>query len=68
VVSRRQRGERGPAWINLLVGIWMFISPWVLGYAVVTPALWNALIVGLLLAIVALARMSGQRSSVRPRA
>jgi hypothetical protein len=40
-------------WLNLLAGIWLFISPWVLGYSGTTTALWNALIVGALVFILA---------------
>ena len=40
-------------WLNLLAGIWLFISPWVLGYSGNVAALWNALIVGALVFILA---------------
>ena len=35
-------------WINLIAGAWVFVSPWVLGYYGRPEALWNALIVGVL--------------------
>lgn len=40
-------------WINLLSGVWLFISPWLIGFSGSTPALWNALIVGALVFIAA---------------
>ncbi|HEY7548327.1 MAG TPA: SPW repeat protein [Hyphomicrobiaceae bacterium] len=40
-------------WLNLLAGIWLFISPWVLGYSGTATPLWNALIVGALVFILA---------------
>jgi hypothetical protein len=36
-----------PAWINLVIGGWMTVSGWVLGYADVPAVLWDGLIVGL---------------------
>src|SRR5262245_47134573 len=40
-------------WLNLLAGLWLFISPWALGYSGTSTALWNALIVGALIFILA---------------
>jgi hypothetical protein len=40
-------------WLNLLAGVWLFISPWALSYSTVPSALWNALIVGALVFILA---------------
>jgi len=39
--------------INLILGIVLFVSPWVIGFAATTPAAWNAWIVGAVLALVA---------------
>lgn len=55
-----------PAWINLVVGIWTFISPWVLGYAGNGVALWNGIAVGILMIVFAAARMTGTRLPARP--
>lgn len=33
-------------WTNLILGVWLLISPWVLGYTLATALFWNALIVG----------------------
>ncbi len=32
-------------------GIWMMITPWVLGFSSISPAKWNSLIVGLVLVL-----------------
>ena len=40
-------------WANGVLGIWLVVSPWILGFAALTAALWNHVVVGLL--IVALA-------------
>ncbi|MEK7192061.1 MAG: SPW repeat protein [Patescibacteria group bacterium] len=38
-------------WLQLIIGIWVLVSPWALGYAYVTPALWNAIICGVLISL-----------------
>jgi hypothetical protein len=48
-----QRTQPWEEWVNIIAGIWLFISPWVLGYAGLPAALWNALIVGALVFILA---------------
>lgn len=40
-------------WINVAVGLWLVISPWLLGYANMTSMTWNQVIVGLLVVILA---------------
>jgi hypothetical protein len=40
-------------WLTLIVGVLLFISPWVLGFAAVTAAAWTAWIIGILLFIAA---------------
>jgi hypothetical protein len=52
------RAIHAPAGINLAIGVWMFISPWTLGYSVSGPALWNAEIVGGLMVIFSAMRMT----------
>jgi hypothetical protein len=54
-----------PAWINLVVGIWVFASPWVLNYAG-SDAIWTDLMAGVLLVIFSLARMAPARTTRRP--
>lgn len=43
--------------LNLLVGIWVAVSPWVLGMADNVELTWNALIVGIAVAVLALWEM-----------
>lgn len=50
-----------PNWLNVLLAIWLFISPWVLQYAAVETAAWNAWVVAIAIAalsIAALARLA----------
>lgn len=39
--------------VNLILGVWMLFSPWALQYQADTPATWNAAILGILIAAVA---------------
>ncbi len=41
-------------WINAAIGVWIFVSPWVLHVTTEPKILWNNLIVGVLLIILAL--------------
>jgi hypothetical protein len=45
-------------WVNLLLGAWLFISPWVLGFSSNSTISWNAWIVGVLIFLVAASELS----------
>ena len=38
---------------NLILGLWLAISPWALSYAMHAVPMWNALIVGVIIAVAA---------------
>ena len=40
-------------WVNLVLGAWLVVSPWVLGFGALAAAAWNAVIVGALIAALA---------------
>ena len=42
----RQRWED---WINCILGIWLFFSPWILSYSTNHVAAWNAYVIGIAL-------------------
>jgi hypothetical protein len=42
---------------NLVLGVWLAISPWVLSYASHTAAAWNAHAVGVIVAVAAIAAL-----------
>ncbi len=44
----------GDEWANTVLGAWMFVSPWVFGFALVAGAAWNAWILGAAVVILAL--------------
>lgn len=48
---------RVPMWLNLLAGIWVLISPFVLGFAGVGSALWNNVIIGIVVGLLAASRL-----------
>jgi len=37
-------------WLNLLLGIWVIVAPWVLGFAAITAAMSAHVVLGLLIA------------------
>ena len=41
-------------WTNLVIGIWLIISPFVLGFTTETAAMWNHLVVGIIVGVDAL--------------
>jgi hypothetical protein len=43
-------------WVNVIFGIWVAVSPFALAFTALPAATWNAVIVGLLIAILALSR------------
>lgn len=45
------KGRRWQDWVNLILGVWLFVSPWLLAYAGVTAAAWNAWILGVALVV-----------------
>jgi hypothetical protein len=51
--------------INILLGIWLLVSPWVFGYHAAGPtALLNSVIVGAVIAILAANRFESPRSKM----
>lgn len=48
-VAALARPQMWEEWVNLALGIWLIISPFVLGFQSETVALWNHVILGLLI-------------------
>lgn len=44
--------------VNLLLGVWLFLTPWIFGYAGTTTAAWNAWIAGALIAVLGVAALA----------
>jgi SPW repeat len=53
IIRLSVRQQRGWSWINVLLGIWLIISPFVLGF-VAGAALWNDVVLGIIIAAMAL--------------
>jgi hypothetical protein len=53
--------QTGWSWVNVILGIWMIISPFALG-AMTTAVLWNNIILGIVIALIA----TGSASSTEP--
>ncbi|MEI5680718.1 SPW repeat protein [Mesorhizobium sp. CCNWLW179-1] len=51
-------GKRAQDWCNLVLAVCLFVSPWVIGFALETEPAWNAWIVGVALAALSLATLS----------
>lgn len=54
VRSRAPRRVAALSWINIILGIWTLISPWVFGFAGREAPMWNAVIAGILIALLAI--------------
>lgn len=54
---------KGLSWAQLILGIWVLVSPWVIGFADISAALWSNVIVGALVVIFALWQLFGGKSS-----
>ena len=40
-------------WASVAVGLWLVISPWVLGFSTLTAATWAVVVIGILVAVIA---------------
>jgi hypothetical protein len=45
------------AWVNLVLGIWALLAPWILGFAASTGAMWSHVVLGALTALSAAAEL-----------
>ena len=60
IIRSFMREQLGWSWINVLLAIWLIVSPFVLGF-MSGAALWNNVILGIIIAAIAL---SNSRSKV----
>lgn len=52
-LSEQTRLDRNLEWINAVVGVWLILSPFALNYSAVVAALWNNIIVGVVVIVLA---------------
>ncbi|MBN2197728.1 SPW repeat protein [Candidatus Wolfebacteria bacterium] len=50
-------------WVQLILGVWVFVSPWILGFSDITTALWSNIIAGALIVIFSLWEIFGSKSA-----
>lgn len=48
-------------WVQVLLGLWIVIAPWVLGFASSRALAWNSVIVGIVLIVVSLGSLKTDR-------
>lgn len=48
--------HRWEEWVNAVLGAWLVVSPWLLGFTGLTAALWNQIVVGIVVAGLAIWR------------
>ena len=65
-LSALGRMEFWQEWISLLLGIWIFIAPWILGFAGYPSAAWDHWIVGALIFLVSLWNLWSARAASPP--
>lgn len=58
-----RRNVVGANWVNVVLGIWVIISPFVLGFANVTALMWNDVAVGIAVTLLALSRSPNNRAA-----
>jgi hypothetical protein len=52
-LSNQTGTDRTLDWINVVLGVWLIIAPFLLGYSALTAALWNDIIVGIVIVVLA---------------
>ncbi|MCL4425322.1 MAG: SPW repeat protein [Firmicutes bacterium] len=52
-------------WVNVILGLWVLISPWVFGFSGNGGALWNNIIIGATVAVLAYTAATKSSNSVR---
>ena len=50
-------------WVILVLGLWVLISPWILGFSAFAPAMWSNVVVGVLIIICSLWNLFGRKFS-----
>jgi len=52
-LSNQVGTDRTLDWINVVLGVWLIIAPFLLGYSALAAALWNDIIVGIVVVVLA---------------
>jgi len=54
IIRSGMRQQPGWSWVNVILGIWLIISPFAVAFMTTGVALWNNVILGIIIAIIAL--------------
>lgn len=57
-VARETEDLAGVSWIMALLGLWTLVSPFLLGYSRMREAMWNDVVVGIVIGVLAIYRAS----------
>jgi hypothetical protein len=60
----RTRGTRTASILNVLAGLWLIVSPFVLGYTALPVARWDTIIVGIIVLVLAGTRAANPQQYV----
>jgi hypothetical protein len=52
-------------WLNMVLGLWLFVSPWILAFPTSATLRWNAVITGLIVASLSAWVLTQERSKRR---
>jgi hypothetical protein len=63
IYTRASQSTGGPSWLNIILGIWVIISPFLVQSARLPAATWNNVIVGIVIAVLAIIRTSVPRQT-----
>ncbi len=58
LMTRPDDASRPASVLNVLAGIWLIISPWVLGFVLAPAAFWSTLLVGIAVLVLAAIRLA----------
>jgi hypothetical protein len=47
---------KGLSWVNFILGLWLIVAPFALHYGDISVAMWNNVIIGIVVAILAIYR------------
>jgi hypothetical protein len=53
--------QKWEEWVSALLGLWLIVSPWILGYSGLQNPLWNQIIVGVIVGGLALWSATNER-------
>lgn len=55
---------KGLKWIVFLLGLWVLVSPWILGFSAYTLAMWSNVVAGILIIIYSLWELFGNKTTI----